>query len=45
MKTGIFQRYDYGVTLNPFMYKQNTPPLYNLDNFDIPVYYFAGVHD
>lgn len=44
-KSGNFERFDHGYQINQMMYGQLTPPAYNLDNIDIPVYFFAGNQD
>lgn len=43
--SGKFQKFDYGKDINLVEYNQETPPLYNLSNIQIPVYMFFGRHD
>lgn len=42
---GSFSRYDYNDDKNELLYGKSEPPIYNLENIDIPVYIFAGKYD
>ena len=41
----VFQKFDYGASVNQKVYGQSTPPVYNLGNIKIPVSLFIGTKD
>lgn len=45
VKTGKFQKYDYGAKDNMLKYNQTTPPVYDPSKFTVPVAMFSGTHD
>lgn len=45
MRTGKFQRFDYGVATNLQVYGTASPPLYPIEDIYIPIAMFVGKYD
>ncbi|XP_033107826.1 lysosomal acid lipase/cholesteryl ester hydrolase-like [Anneissia japonica] len=45
VRAGNFQMYDYGAGGNLKKYNQDTPPLYSVDNMEVPVALYSGGED
>lgn len=43
-KSGVFRMFDYG-DLNPTKYNGSGPPLYQLNNVEVPTYIYSGSQD
>ena len=45
IRSGEFKNYDYGERKNLQIYKQKTPPLYDLSKITTPVHLYVGKYD
>ncbi|XP_067408885.1 lysosomal acid lipase/cholesteryl ester hydrolase-like [Emydura macquarii macquarii] len=45
IQTGKLKAFDWGILLNQLHYKQDTPPLYNVKDMQVPTAMWSGGHD